>query len=307
MVVMHETLIYAVYYAPRGRLRLYRLGRDIAERHLFPTDLLVGVVGAEGAGKSTLIHGIFPGLELTNDDEGINLRSAPIFDFNEADRFGPHTYHIDVRYEQAFHQLWEIAEAVSNAIRHRRRVIVEHFDLLYPHLNFNAQIILGVGEEVVVARPNVFGPHPDAIRDIVYRTVKYRKMAHSAEDITSLILSKQYGYPIPDLHSDVKHGFVIGFNAPPPIDLCKLEQDVREIIARDLPITAADEDHIRIGDEVMECTGIRTHVKSTGQIESFRLLPGLRFNPIDQQHLLVGIVGDSLEEAGFDRILKIVG
>ena len=60
-------------------------------------------------------------------------------------------------------------------------------------------------------------------------------------------------------------------------------------------------------DVVMECTGIRTHVKSTGQIESFRLLPELRFNPIDQQHLLVGIVGNSLEEAGFDRILKIVG
>ena len=56
MVVMHETLIYAVYYAPRGRLRLYRLGRDIAERHLFPTDLLVGIIGAEGAGKSTLIR-----------------------------------------------------------------------------------------------------------------------------------------------------------------------------------------------------------------------------------------------------------
>lgn len=307
MVVMHETLIYAVYYAPRGRMRLYRLGRDIAERHLFPTDLLVGIIGAEGAGKSTLIHGIFPGLELTNDDEGINLRSAPIFDFNEADRFGPHTYHIDVRYEQAFHQLWEIAEAVSNAIRHRRRVVVEHFDLLYPHLNFNAQIILGVGEEVVVARPNVFGPHPEAIRDIVYRTVKYRKMAHSAEDITSLILARQYGYPIPDLHSDVKHGFVIGFSAPPAIDLKKLEQDILSVIAQDLPITPADEEHIRIGDEVMECTGIRTHVKSTGQIESFRLLPELRFNPIDQQHLLVGIVGDSLEEAGFDRILKIVG
>ena len=150
MVVMHETLIYAVYYAPRGRLRLYRLGRDIAERHLFPTDLLVGIIGAEGAGKSTLIRGVFPGLELTNDDEGINLRAAPLFDFDEADRFGPHTYHIDVRYEQAFHQLWEIAEAVATAIRHRRRVVVEHFDLLYPHLNFNAQIILGIGEEVVV-------------------------------------------------------------------------------------------------------------------------------------------------------------
>jgi hypothetical protein len=307
MVVMHETLIYAVYYAPRGRMRLYRLGRDIAERHLFPTDLLVGIIGAEGAGKSTLIRGIFPGLELTNDDEGINLRSAPIFDFTEADRFGPHTYHIDVRYEQAFHQLWEIAEAVVEAIRHRRRVVVEHFDLLYPHLKFNAQVILGLGEEVVVARPNVFGPDPEAIKDIVYRTVKYRKMAHSAEDITSLILSRQYGYQIPLQHSDVKHGFVICFAKPPGIDLFKLQNDVRAVIAQNLAIVPADEEHIRIGDEIIECTGVRTHVKSSGQIESFRLLPELRFNPISQQHMLVGIVGDTQDEAGFDRVLKIVG
>ena len=307
MVVMHETLIFAVYYAPRGRMRLYKLGREIAERHLFPTDLLVGIIGAEGAGKSTLIRGIFPGLELTNDDEGINLRTAPIFDFTEADRFGPHTYHIDVRYEQAFHQLWEIAEVVSEAIRHRRRVVVEHFDLLYPYLKFNAQILLGVGEEVVVARPNVFGPDPEAVRDIVYRTVKYRKMAHSAEDITSLILSRDYGIPIPELHSDVKHGFVIGFSQPPGIDLAKLESDVRKVIADDLPISPADEDHIRIGEAIMPCTGVRTHVKSSGQIEAFRLLPQLRFNPISQEHLLVGIVGEAMEDAGFDRILKIVG
>ena len=307
MVVMHETLIYAVYYAPRGRIRLYKLGRDIAERHLFPTDLLVGIIGAEGAGKSTLIRGIFPGLELTNDDEGINLRTAPIFDFSESDRFGPHTYHIDVRYEQAFHQLWEIADVVSEAIRHQRRVVVEHFDLLYPHLKFNAQIILGIGEEVVVARPNVFGPDPEAIKEIVYRTVKYRKMAHSAEDITRLILSKEYGYQIPVQHSDVKHGFVIGFASPPGINMAKLEQDVREVITRDVPIVPADEGHIRIGDEIMECTGVRTHVKSSSQIESFRLLPELRFNPITQEHLLVGIVGDTREAAGFDRILKIVG
>ena len=308
MVVMHETLIFAVYYAPRGRVRLYHLGREIAERHLMPTDLLVGVIGAEGAGKSTLIRGIFPGLELTNDDEGINLRTAPIFDFTESDRFGPHTYHIDVRYEQAFHQLWEIAEIVTEAIRHRRRVIVEHFDLLYPHLDFNAQIILGIGEEVVVARPNVFGPQPDAIKEIVYHTVKYRKMAHSAEDITSLILSKDYGIPIPQFHSDVKHGFVIGFSEPPPtIDLKKLEADVNSYIARDLPIVPVGENHIRIGGEIMECTGVRTHVTSSGQIESFRLLPALRFNPIEREHLLVGIVGDGREDAGFDHILKIAG
>ena len=198
-------------------------------------------------------------------------------------------------------------DAVKTRVQAERRVVVEHFDLLYPHLNFNAQIILGIGEEVVVARPNVFGPHPEAIREIVYRTVKFRKMAHSAEDITSLILSRQYGYPIPDLHSDVKHGFVIGFADPPAIDLKKLEADVLDYIRRDLPIMPADEEHIRIGDEVMECTGIRTHMKSTGEIESFRLLPELRFDPIDQRHLLVGVVGDAREEPGFDRILKIVG
>ena len=57
----------------------------------------------------------------------------------------------------------------------------------------------------------------------------------------------------------------------------------------------------------MPCTGVRTHVKSSGQIEDFRLLPELRFNPISQEHLLVGLVGTPIEDAGFDRILKIVG
>ena len=196
---------------------------------------------------------------------------------------------------------------VTEAVRHRRRVIVEHFDLLYPYLKFNAQIILGLGEEVLVARPNVFGPHPDAIKEIVYRTVKYRKMAHSAEDITTMILARDYGVPIPNLHSDVKHGFVVGFDKPPGIDLARLEAQVKTVIAQDLPISPADEDNIRIGDDILPCTGIRTHVTSSGKIEAFRLLPELRFNPIDKQHLLVGIVGEEQEETGFDRILQIVG
>lgn len=302
-----ETLIYAVYYAPRGRLRLYRLGSGIAQRHLLPTDLLIGVIGSEGAGKSTLIRGIFPGLELVNDDDGINMRSAPLFDFAEKDVFGPHTYHIDVRYEQAFHQLWEIAEAVTKAVKHQRRVIVEHFDLLYPHLEFNAQILLGIGEEVLVARPSVFGPFPEPIRAVVHRTVQYRKMAHSAEDITSLILSKQYGIPFPSFHSDVKHGFAIGFADPPNIDLKKLEDDVKAIIAKNLPITPVCGDMISIGTDKMACSGMRTHVKFSGQIEAFRLLPEFLYNPISNEHLLVGIVGDTNEVTGYDQILKIIG
>lgn len=307
MSTLSETLIYAVYYAPRGRARLYALGRDIAERHLYPADLLVGIIGSEGSGKSTLLRGMFPGLELTNDDEGINFRSAPLFDFDSERVLGPHTYHIDVRYEQAFHQIWELAEAVTTAVRHGRRVIVEHFDLLSDQLRFDAHVLIGVGEEVLVARPNVFGPRPDAIRDIAYRTVKYRKMAHTAEDLTSLVLSKQYGYQIPVPHSDVKHGFVIEFPADPGIDLARLQAEVLRYIQDDLPVSPAGENHIRIGEETMACTGVRTHVKSTRQIQDFRLLPQLKVNPLTGAHLLVGIVGDVEEEAGFDRVLKTVG
>jgi hypothetical protein len=74
-----------------------------------------------------------------------------------------------------------------------------------------------------------------------------------------------------------------------------------------VPITPADDEHIKIGDEVMYCTGVRTHVASSGKIESFRLLPNLKVNPITQQHLLVGMVGDRQDNAGFDHLLKIVG
>ncbi len=166
-----ETLIYATYYAPRGRQRLYLLGAELAHRYLLPSDLLVGIIGAEGSGKSTLIRGLFPGLELTNDDDGVNVRPAQLYGFSADDYFAPHTFHIDVRYERAFRQNWQIAEAITAAVSHGRRVVVEHFDLIHEALGYNAQIIFGIGEEVIVARPSVFGPFPDAIKAVVDRTV----------------------------------------------------------------------------------------------------------------------------------------
>ncbi len=304
---MHETLICAIYYAPRGRQRLYRLGWEIAQRHLLPNDLLIGVIGEQGSGKSTLIRGVFPGLELTNDDEGINMPTSPIFGFDAAEHFGPHTFHIDVRYELAFHQMYQIVDAVTEAIKCRRRVIVEHFDLLYPNLGFNAQVIFGVGEEVLVVRPGVFGPLPEAVKNIVYRTVKYRKMAHSAEDITSLVLFRKYGHKFPSLHSDVKHGFVVGFKEAPNIDIRELEAEVLAIIAQDIPIVPDGESHIKIGEERIPCTGIRTHVCSSGHIEAFRLLPEFRYDPIGQEYLLVGLVGETAEKIGVGEILSTVG
>ncbi len=299
-----ETLIYATYYAPRGRQRLYMLGADLAHRYLYPSDLIIGIIGAEGSGKSTLIKGLFPGLELTNDDDGVNVRPAHLYSFSPDDYFAPHTFHIDVRYEKAFKQTWEIAEAITAAVSHGRRVVIEHFDLIHEALGYNAQLIFGIGEEVIVARPSVFGPFPASIKTVVDRTIKFRLMAHSAEDITGYVLERDYNYRIPVHHSDVKHGFVISFREKPAIDLEQVEQRVKQIIQEDVPITFAGEDRISIGGHRILCTGTRTHVKHTGQIENFRLLKEFPYHPIFHEYMLVGTVG-SHEPAGYEEISRV--
>ncbi len=301
-----ETLIFATYYAPRGRVRLYKVAGELAQRYLSPNDLVIGIIGGEGAGKSTLIKGLFPGLELTNDDDGINVRPTPLFGFNPGDPFSGHTFHIDARYERAFHQPYELVEAISAAVAHGRRVIIEHFDLIYPALGYNAQVIFAIGEEIIVARPTVFGPFPDKIKAVVDKTIKYRLMAHSAEDITSHILEQDYGYTRPVLHSDVRHGFVINFPEQPAIDLGELEGKVRAVIAKDVPIHPAGEDRIRVGDWEIQCTGTRTHAPSSGRIENFRLLREFKYDPLSKEYLLVGRVGKK-QVIGFEDMADIAG
>jgi len=215
----HETLMYAVYFAPRGKMRLLSLGHQLAQRHLSALDKLIGFIGEAGAGKSLLIKGMFPGLELTNDDEGLNMRPLPLLRDIEKGFFSSHTYHIDVRFESAFTPPGVLADAVKKAIDQERRVIVEHFDAIYPHLGLNAEILIGIGEEVIVTRPNIFGPLPGDIADIVFKSIKYRKMVHTAEDLTCKILEEQYGFPHSQNHGDVRRGFVLLFNEKPNIDV----------------------------------------------------------------------------------------
>ena len=50
------------------------LGEQISHRHLNYSDRLIGIVGDAGAGKSSLIKGMFPGLQLSNDDDIVNPR-----------------------------------------------------------------------------------------------------------------------------------------------------------------------------------------------------------------------------------------
>ncbi|MCC6123507.1 MAG: alanine-tRNA synthetase second additional domain-containing protein [Pirellulales bacterium] len=295
--------MYAAYYAPRGRLRLYMVASELAHRYLYPTDLVVGIIGAEGSGKSTLIKGLFPGLELTNDDDGVNLQPTPIYHFSPDNYFAPHTFHVDVRYESAFKQRFEIVEAITKAVSHGRRVVIEHFDLIYDALGYNAQILFGIGEEIIVSRPNVFGPFPAAIKAVVDKTIKYRLMAHSAEDITAMVLERDYNYRMPIHHSDVKHGFVLNFPTKPEIDLNELEAKVREIVKQDLPIVSEGEEGILVGESAIPCTGPRTHVQRTGQIKNFRLVKKFSYHPISKEYMLIGIVGPR-EQAGYDQLSR---
>ena len=87
---------YSVFFAPRGRVRMYEIGIKIAQQYLTPTDKLIGVIGEAGSGKSMLIKGMFPGLELTNDDEGLKVRPLPLMDLGEETFFSPHNINFAV-------------------------------------------------------------------------------------------------------------------------------------------------------------------------------------------------------------------
>lgn len=296
MIDRKPTHVLSSYHAPRGAHRMYALGQQLAQMYLSPTDKLIGVIGEAGSGKSALIKGMFPGLELTNDDNGVNVRPLPLL---EQDRsfafFSPHTYHLDIRFENGFTQMTVLADAISEALDKGRRVVVEHFDLIYPLLGANANLLIGVGEQVMITRPNIFGPEPDEIRQQVYKTLPYRLMAHSAEDICEMFIDEfdvnRCG------HDDVHHGFALYFpETCPTFNIKELEAKVHDIIAQDLPITYVDENHISVGDTIQPCTGPRVHVHRTGQIENFRLMDHFIYDRFKRRYLLVGCVGEKSDE-----------
>jgi len=288
--------LLSTYSAPRGHTRMYNLGMQLAQLYLSPTDKLIGIIGEAGSGKSALIRGMFPGLELTNDDNGVYVRPLPLLEINQGFAFfSPHTYHVDIRFENGFTQMSVLADAIIEALEQGKRVVVEHFDLVYPLLGANANLLIGVGEQILICRPNLFGPEPEELRETVYTSLRYRLMAHTAEDLCELCLPKE------DLircgHDDVKHGFAIYFpEVCPDIDIPALEAKVQNLIRQNLPVTYADEHHVSIGGTVHQCTGPRIHVAHTGQIENFHLLHHFIYDLFRQKYLLVGCVGDNAAE-----------
>ncbi len=297
MKTINKAHLYSVYFAPRGRERLLALGEEFSHRHLTYSDKLIGIVGDAGSGKSLIIKGMFPGLSLSNDDDTIDpakiMQVRNDLDYN----FRTSTYHLDMRFQMAFTQMYEIIDFVKGALNNGRRVIIEHFDLLYPALKINADIIIGIGEEIIVTRPNLFGPLPKDIYNVVFTSVQNRKMAHTAEDLTTLVLMKDYKIPFKLTNGDVRGGFVLSFNSLPEIDLDELEEKVNILIEQGLDVCYYNEDHIKIGDEVIHCTGPRIHVRNTSDVVNFKLLKEIKYDYQNDIYALVGIVGEREHEA----------
>ena len=296
---MQKSHLYTVFFAPRGFERMADLGMQIAQQYLSPFDKLIGLVGTAGSGKSMMIKGMFPGLELVNDDDGVNVRPLPLLELGEANTgfYSPHTFHLDIHFEGAFTQLHVLAEAILEAVNLGKRVVVEHFDLIYPFLGRNAHLLIGIGEEVIITRPTLFGPEPKDIANIVFKSLPFRRMTHSAEDLCEYVMRK-HGMIETFLHSDVRHGFIFSFQEKPnlPISLDEVEQEVNRMIAQDIPISFQDDMHIHIGDVSWLCHGPRMHVRSTGEIKKFTLNKEFLTEPITGRFLLVGLVGDQGEQ-----------
>lgn len=296
--LLQEQLMHATYFAPRGRQRLYNLGHQLSQRHLNAADKIIGFIGDSGAGKSRLISGMFPGLELTNDDDGVNIRPLPLLDKLDGGFFSSHTYHVDVRFESAFTQLSVLADAIRQAVKMNKRVIIEHFDMIYDMLGMDADIMIAIGEEVIVTKPTIFGPKPAALAKTVFNSLKYRKMAHTAEDLTNMILENDYEYKHTPIHGDIRHGFLLEFAECPDIPIAELESKVLNMINMNIPISYLDDEHIKVGGgDQYHCTGPRLHVKNTSEIENFRLEKNYIYDEKDNIYVLAGRVGepDSIE------------
>lgn len=295
--LIQEYTIYSLYFAPRGRERLLYLGDQIGRRHLNFRDKLIGIIGDAGSGKSSLIQGMFPGLELTNDDDRLDTHKIMRIRNLEDSFANATTFHIDVRFQMAFTQMHEIVDFVNAALEQERRVIVEHFNLLFPALQRPADIMVGIGEEIMVVRPTVFGPLPQNIYEVVHTSLQHRKMAHTVEDLTIQLLENEF-----DINhkiffsSDIRKGFLLRFTEQPELDLEKLASRIDQRLAEYLPIRYHDERHIMIGDSILRCMGPRLHVTNTSEVENFKLRTQLIYDSQNDTYCLVGILDDHLDE-----------
>jgi hypothetical protein len=149
----------------------------------------------------------------------------------------------------------------------------------------------------LVVRPTVFGPIPQDVYDFMHTSLKYRKMAHTVEDVTIQLLVNEFGVNH-DLFfsSDIKNGFLLRFVRPVELDFDKLAERVGQRLAENLPVRYQDETHITIGDSVMYCTGPRLHLSNTEEVGDFTLIRKFIRDEKTDTYCLVGMLRQQEEE-----------
>lgn len=300
---IQELSIYSLYFAPRGRERLLFLGDQICTRHLKFQDKLIGIIGDAGSGKSSLIRGMFPGLELTNDDDAVDMHKIMQVRGLNDNFSNATTYHIDMRFQLAFTQMHEIVSFVTNAMENDRRVVVEHFNLLSPALQTHADIMVGIGEEIIVVRPSVFGPSPQSVYDVVHNSLRYRKMAHTVEDVAIWLLQEEFGINHKYFYSsDIKNGFLLRFTEPVDLDFSRLAKRINERLAENLAVQYHDETNIMLGDQILYCTGPRLHMRNTSEIKGFRLIERFIRDEKTDTYCLVGLLKEDKGETDIGQL-----
>ena len=75
--VRHECNLYNFFYAPRGNRRMMELGKKIAQMYLNPFDRIIGIIGAKDSGKSMMIKGMFPGIQVVDGDDEYDITIPP--------------------------------------------------------------------------------------------------------------------------------------------------------------------------------------------------------------------------------------
>jgi hypothetical protein len=74
-----------------------------------------------------------------------------------------------------------------------------------------------------------------------------------------------------------------------------VERVVHEFISANVPICYVDDEHITVGEILHACSGPRLHVRSAGEIGTFRLMKDFLYDPITHLYLLAGLVGEAAE------------
>ena len=164
---------------------------------------------------------------------------------------------------------------------------MEHFDLLYPTLKMNAHVLVGIGQEVIIAR-RAFSAPSGRDQAVVFKSL-HPEDGPSAEDVPSISL-KGWAYRR-------RKGTAMSAAALSSITasgLAELALAERAGQGDDRPgstINPAGNRKITIGEMSLHCTGPR-HVRSTGEIKNFRLGKEYLRDPLTGIYSIVGKVGN---------------